>query len=247
MNELPSRPYRSEQTMRSLTLLLVCLGCSSAAGKSDALIERFRQTRGLYDRGEYDEAIKELTKIIRLDPTFVPAYQGRAMAWRKKGDLDRAIADYTEAIRLNPKYTLAYNNRGNVWLSKGEYDKANADFNKAIRLNPKLASAYNNRAWIMATCPSADYRNGAKAIEDATTACELGGWKTASLLATLAAAYAEAGTFDKAVEYQETAIVLETDEGMAKVFRSRLNLYESGEPYRDEATDGVPTSKVGSG
>jgi hypothetical protein len=36
----------------------------------------------LYDRREYDKAIKELTKMNRLDPTFVPAYQGRAMPWR---------------------------------------------------------------------------------------------------------------------------------------------------------------------
>lgn len=36
----------------------------------------------LYDRREYDKAIKELTKIIRFDSTFVPAYQGLAMAWR---------------------------------------------------------------------------------------------------------------------------------------------------------------------
>lgn len=220
--------------MRSLVLLVGCLGCSSADGQSEALIERFRQTRGLYERGEYDKAIKELTKIIRLDPTFVPAYQGRAMAWRKKGELDKAIADYTDAIRLDPTYTLAYNNRGNVWQSKGEYAKATADFDEAIRLNPKLASAYNNRAWILATCPSADYRNGAKAIEDATKACELGGWNTASLLATLAAAYAEAGTFDKAIEYQAKAIGLEPDEDMLKTFRSRIGLYKSDKPYRDD-------------
>ena len=49
---------------------------------SDPAFERFRQTMDLYDRREYDKAIKEPTKIIRLDPTFVPAYQGRAMAWR---------------------------------------------------------------------------------------------------------------------------------------------------------------------
>ncbi len=43
---------------------------------------RFRQAMDLYDRREYDKAIKELTKMNRLDPTFVPAYQGRAMPWR---------------------------------------------------------------------------------------------------------------------------------------------------------------------
>jgi S1-C subfamily serine protease len=49
---------------------------------SDPAVERFRQTMDLYDRREYDKAIKEPTKIIRLDPTLVPAYQERAIAWR---------------------------------------------------------------------------------------------------------------------------------------------------------------------
>jgi hypothetical protein len=44
-------------------------------------IERLRQNLDLYDRRKYDKAIKEPTKIIRLDPTFVTAYQGRLMAW----------------------------------------------------------------------------------------------------------------------------------------------------------------------
>ena len=50
--------------------------------KIGPLFNRFRQAMDLYDRREYDKAIKELTKINRLDPTFVPAYQGRAMPWR---------------------------------------------------------------------------------------------------------------------------------------------------------------------
>ena len=39
----------------------------------------------------------------------------------------------------------------------------------------------------------------------ATRACELSEWKEATHLGTLAAAYAEMGEFDKAVEWQEKA------------------------------------------
>ena len=43
---------------------------------------------------------------------------------------------------------------------------------------------------------------------DATKACKLTGWKNPNYLATLAAAFAEAGNFDDAVKWEEKAIEL---------------------------------------
>jgi Flp pilus assembly protein TadD len=77
--------------------------------------------------------------------------------------------------------------------------KALADFDEAIRLAPNDSEAYRARAWIWATCPDANHRDGQRAVRSARTACELSGWKDARCLGTLAAAYAEPGDYDSAV------------------------------------------------
>src|SRR5262249_50887212 len=110
--------------------------------------------------------------------------------------------------------------------------------------------ALDRRAWIRATCPKDKYRDGVKAIEDAARACQLTDWKYPYFLDTLAAACAEAGQFDKAVEWQKKAIAtlaaaygqaerqkaivaLEERETRKKEFEDRLKLYQERKPYRD--------------
>ncbi len=122
--------------------------------------------------------------------------------------------------------------------SKGDYDKAIADFNEAVRFAPKDVQCHRVLAWLHAVCPNEKYRDGKRAVEFATKACELAGWKTVDELDTLAAASAEAGDFANAVIWQEKAIDLapEKDKGPR---RARLDLYQSGKPYREEPTNGI--------
>jgi len=97
-------------------------------------------------------------------------------------------------------------------------------------------------AWLQAPYPAAEFRDGAKAVENATKACELTDWKNVGCVDTLAASYAEAGDFDSAVEWQKKAIDLLTEDISAESqssYESRLNLYQSGRPYREVP---LPTS-----
>ena len=120
-----------------------------------------------------------------------------------------------------------------AWEFKGEYDRAIADYNEVIRLDPNLAMAYSNKAWLLATCADAQYRDGAKAVELATKACELTNWQSADCLGALAAAHAESGDFDKAVHWQTKAVDLAPASGKPG-YQHSLNLYRAGKPYTNE-------------
>ena len=91
----------------------------------------------------------------------------------------------------------------------------------------------------MAACPETRFRDGKRAVEFATRACELTKWKNPRFLNTLAAAQAEAGDFDAAVSSQKRAIELLTDERQKAEYRSRLVLYQAKKPYRR----GIPTTR----
>jgi tetratricopeptide (TPR) repeat protein len=56
------------------------------------------------EKGEYDRAIADFDKAIKLKPKDAKAYSNRGNAYREKGDKERAIADYDKAIKLNPRH-----------------------------------------------------------------------------------------------------------------------------------------------
>jgi len=120
-------------------------------------------------------------------------------------------------------------------MSKEAYGKALADFDRAIRIDPASAHSHNSRAWLLATCPNEDIRDGKRAVESAARACELTQYRNIALIDTLAAAYAESGDFEQAVQWQESALNMLPigDEVNRKDFGLRLDLYRLKKPYRE--------------
>jgi len=153
-------------------------------------------------RNEYDKAIADYNVAIQLDPHFALAYNNRGYAYYCKGEYDKAVADCDRAIQLDPTYITAYINRGRTHRTARNYEKAMADYSRLIELSPKYAPAYNNLAWILATCPQTSLRNGKRAVEIATKACELSEWKNPSAINTLALACAEVADFENAAKWQ---------------------------------------------
>ena len=193
-------------------------------------------------KAEYGRAIADYNRATEIDTENVDAYGNRGWVWHLMGESDKAIADLDEAIRLDPEDCHLYHCRGIAWVAERQYKKAVADFNEAIRLDPKDCRSYASRAWLRATCPKRKFRDGQAAIADATRACELTEWNSYEHLDTLAAAYAEAGDFDKAVQWQIKAIKEAPREEKPNL-RDRLAQYQQGQPYRDTRKDSVRPEK----
>jgi tetratricopeptide (TPR) repeat protein len=186
-------------------------------------------------KGDYPKAIADFNEAIRLDPNDPIHFYKRGMALMESGDDDRAIADFTETIRLDPTsgMVVAGLARGTAWGHKREYAKALGDFKEVVRLDPHNSSAQNNMAFLWSTCPDARFRDGRRAVESATRACELTREEVPTFLATLAAAYAETGDIGKAVAWQAKANKLCTEVEEKKNGELRLSRYKRGKPYRE--------------
>ncbi len=182
--------------------------------------------------GQPKRAIAEFDKVIARNVRHPAIYTNRGLAWHDAGDNDRALADYNAAIKIDAKFVPAWEAAGSARQAKAEYASAMRNFQHAITLNPKFLPAYNNLAWLLSTCPSSEHRDGKKAVEYATKACELTNFQDAGMLDTLAAALAESGRFEEAVKRATTAVEL-AGSPKKEAIRMRLALYKKREPYRD--------------
>lgn len=185
-----------------------------------------------YEQGEYEAAIADYNKSIQLNSVDAAAFNSRGHAYYRLGEFQKAADDYSQAIRIEPSNAAAYTNRGDLYADLGQFDQAARDYRAAIRIDPNMGRAYQSAAWLMATCSDERYRNAQLAIDAATKAIAIDGAEDFRYLDTLAAAYANAGEFDKAIENEEKAIKL-APEDVVERYQARLALYQENRPYRD--------------
>ena len=182
-----------------------------------------------------DWSVRELVGG-RWSSLYALFYNNRGLTYYQKGQYEKAISAFTKAIEINPTDERAYSIRGLAYAGKSQYDKAISDINKALEINPHDAEAYNNLAWILATCPVAQYRDGTEAVELAQKSVDL--VLHSQNLDTLAAAYAEAGKFGHAITTQEKAIAQLKKEGDARKlideFIEHLKFYRNNKPWREK-------------
>ncbi|MEY2537065.1 MAG: hypothetical protein QOG67_805 [Verrucomicrobiota bacterium] len=87
-------------------------------------------------KSRFDEAIRDFTESIRLNPTPADPYAGRGWAYQQKDDIEKALGDFNEAIARDPNSQTIYYWRGSIFYQKKEMDRAIADFDEAVRCDP---------------------------------------------------------------------------------------------------------------
>jgi tetratricopeptide (TPR) repeat protein len=208
------------------------------------LIEAHPQETSLYASratlyssiGNRSLAAADTARALGIQPQNAAAHLAHAQALHAAGEVDEAFAHTSSAIELAGDLARARLLRGQIHAARGDYARAAEDLLRSTRLVPEDPSAQAELAWLLATCPDENLRDGAEALVNARRAGELSGWHDAPSLQAFAAAQAETGAFESAVEWQTRAIEAAPTAQRAR-YRAVLQSFESGRPYRTSPTD----------
>jgi tetratricopeptide (TPR) repeat protein len=189
------------------------------------------------DEGRLSEAIADMTDLLTQDPKNIAWRMQLAGYYLQDKRPSKAIDIFGQVLDEDKNNWLARQARADTLLSIGKHAEAIADFEIVVKQQPEDDSILNNFAWVLATSPDDQLRNGKRAIELATKACEVTEYKEAHILSTLAAAYAETGDFETAIKWSRKAVELGSEEDQVdQQLQNELDSYLQKKPWRERQT-----------
>src|SRR5947207_1719192 len=151
---------------------------------------------------------------LALHPNEIVSLRNLASAYALEHRPHDATASLELLLTQMPRDAAAHFHLAQVLQEIGDERRAADEYEAALRFAREsdtknvTGSALNNLAWIRATSRDATLRDGAEAVRLAERSCEISSTPDAGQLDTLAAAYAEAGDFDRAIQTANRALQL---------------------------------------
>ena len=180
-------------------------------------------------QGDHRAGIKKLEQARNTNPLIHYIYSNLAYSYKQTEQWDKALANLDLAIERKPNDYFSRITRANILKDRNETKTQVEDLRVVVYLKPELTSQLNTLSWILATHPDASIRNGKEALAYAETSFARNA--TALSAMSLAAALAETGDFDRAIE------ILETEIGWTVDYQTKrsdmLSDFRDQVPYRE--------------
>jgi len=186
--------------------------------------------------GKISEAKHHFSEALRLQPSSAAVHVNFGVMLAQQKEFTNAISHFQAAVALMPDYGRAHLNLALVLTQIGRIADAIAEYRRALQLQPDSPEALDKFAWLLATTPDGQFRDGATAVKLAERANQLTANSNPAYLHTLAAACAETGNFPAAVNWATKANEKASARGfkdLAAKTKLALELYRQGQPYRD--------------
>ncbi len=190
------------------------------------------------EKESYDKALEILEGLIAQNPDNSPLklMQVQILATQKKNR--KALEMLEPLIEEDPENIPMLRIKSQILISLNRHSEAIKTLEKVIREEPEDEVSINNLSWLLSTSPIDLLRNGDRALELALKACELSDYKKAYILSTLAAAYAETGNFEKALEWSQKSLDMAGEDENVKDriddLKKELDSYKLNKPYRED-------------
>jgi tetratricopeptide (TPR) repeat protein len=195
----------------------------------------FSSGSALQRLGRLEESAAEYRSGLKARPGDAAAHDQLADTLVLLGQTEEAILEYNEALRIDPTNLKVVSKLVRVFINSGRVAEAIALLESTLHASSDAVNLQNDLAWILATTPEENLRNGKKALSLALQANKESGGQDASLLDTLAAAYAETGDFANALEAARHALEIAEASGnkeLSRDLKKEISLYEAGRPLR---------------
>jgi arylsulfatase A-like enzyme len=185
----------------------------------------------------FGEALPYLEQAVEQDPKNRDFLHLLILALEREGRADDAARGMWRLLEIDPCQEV----REKLYLysqQRGDYAEQFRVFEDGSQRCPESATNLLNYAWVLATVPIDELRDGERALTMAKRGIALlDGRPSPPHLDTLAAAHAEAGDFEQAAQLEGEVLRLLASDGAPEevlaVFRGHLVEFEAGRAIRD--------------
>ena len=107
------------------------------------LIEDWKELEGAWEK-----AIREFTRTIELDPSYIEAWYNRGLLYEKLGDLENACEDFKQVVSRAPAFHAARHNLGVLYMKRQQWEDAEQVFEEILEVEPREPDAHYHLAEI---------------------------------------------------------------------------------------------------
>ena len=131
----------------------------------------FARGRSDFFDGEYEDAVKNLTRSIEKKADDAESYIWRGVSYVKLHQYEKARPDLLKALELAPTYAKSHAAYADYYVSVGDRDAAIKEFTAALEHDPKYGRSYLERGQLHFdagrwTEAAADFRQAASFLDD---------------------------------------------------------------------------------
>ncbi len=178
-------------------------------------------------------AERYLARTIAAAPGNLRARFEHGVLLAKRGEALPAAAEFERVAALEPARAAVHLNLGKALHDCGEDVKAREAYRHGLEHVPGDRRLTLSLAWLLCTSTADDVRDGTNARRLATTLCEATNFADPIALRTLAAACAETGDYDAAIENADKALLCAESDRQRQLLERDVALYRARQPVRE--------------